>query len=365
MSALAKLSRLRSATLALSYFAVSCSSAPKTLPPEEGPAADPVSFDAAPIGWAAVADLGLEGTTGGEAGELVEVTTLEDFRREAGLVEPRIILIKGVIGDGGRVEIASHKTVYGDVGAEYHGSLRVDNGFNVIVRNLKVIGNNCSDSPDDCSGGSDAFGITSSSHHVWVDHCEVLDGSDGNLDVNDGSDYVTISWTKFSYTGGRPNGHQFSNLVGSGDNVPSDAGRLRVTYHHDWWADNVQERMPRVRYGQVHLFNNLYTPTGNNYCIGLGFYANVLTENNMFVDVKDPIQASKYSNAESVLVSRGDLFLGTSGVTTGKEGAVFEPPYEYTLDGAESIDRLVRAGAGVCQAPNVFSALPVPTCTAP
>jgi pectate lyase len=343
----------------------SCSSAPTSLPPEEGPAADPVSFDASPIGWASVAGLGLEGTTGGEGGELVEVSTLEDFRREAGLVEPRIIVITGVIGDGSRVEIASHKTVYGSVGAEYHGSLRVDNGFNVIVRNLKVIGNNCSDSPDDCSGGSDAFGITSSSHHVWVDHCEVLNGSDGNLDVNDGSDYVTISWTKFSYTGGRTNGHQFSNLVGSGDDVPTDAGRLRVTYHHDWWADNVQERMPRVRYGQVHLFNNLYTPSGNNYCIGLGFYANVLTENNLFVDVQDPIQASKYSNAESVLVSRGDLFLGTSGVTAGKAGTVFDPPYEYTLDNAETLDGLVREGAGTCRAPNLFSALPVPTCTAP
>jgi hypothetical protein len=38
----------------------------------------------------------------------------------------------------------------------------------------------------------------------------------------------------------------------------ADEGRLRVTYHHNHW-DGVKERAPRVRYGRVHLYNNLYT----------------------------------------------------------------------------------------------------------
>lgn len=362
----AKVARTSGGTVALLALALGgCSSMPRTVP-EAGPEVrEPVSFDEHVIGWASVPDLGLEGTTGGLGGELVEVSTLADLVREVEADGPRIVVINGVIGDGTRVSIASNKTVLGAVGAEFHGGLRVDGAANVIVRNLRIVGNNCSDSPDNCSGGSDAFSIGDSAHHVWVDHCDISDGSDGNLDVNDGADYVTISHTKFSYSSRRPGSHQFSNLVGSGDDVPTDAGHLRVTYHHNWWADNVQERMPRVRYGAVHVFNNLYTATGNNYCIGLGYYANILSENNTFVGVTDPIQSIKYSNAESVLVSRGDLFLGTNGAREGKAGAGFEPPYAYTLDSAEHIDQSVRKNAGPCVAPNVFTPLATPTCTAP
>lgn len=342
-----------------------CSSMPRTLPEGEAETKAPVTFDDSVVGWASVADLGLEGTTGGDGGELVEVTTLADFAREAGVEGARVIVVNGVIGDGTRVTIASNKTVLGAVGAEVHGGLRVDGGSNVIVRNLKIVGNNCSDSPGDCSGGADAFSIGDGAHHVWVDHCDVSDGSDGNLDVNDGADYVTISHTRFSYSGQRPGSHQFSNLVGSGDDVPTDAGHLRVTYHHNWWADNVHERMPRVRYGAVHVFNNLYTAAGNNYCIGLGYYANVLSEHNAFVGVHDPIQSLKYSNEQSVLVSRGDLFFGTNGARDGKDGAGFEPPYAYELEDATSIDQSVRTNAGPCAAPNVLTVSPALSCTIP
>ena len=342
-----------------------CSSMPRSVPETEPGAKAPVSFDQAVIGWASVPDLGLEGTTGGDGATLVEVATLGDLVREAGSDEPRVIVVNGVLGDGSRVTISSNKTVLGAISAEIRGGLRVDGASNVIVRNLKVVGNNCSESPDDCSGGADAFGIGDGAHHVWVDHCDISDGSDGNLDVNDGADYVTISYTKFSYSGQRPGAHQFSNLVGSGDDVPTDAGRLRVTYHHNWWADNVHERMPRVRYGAVHVFNNLYTAVGNNYCIGLGYYANVLSEHNAFVGVQDPIQALKYSNEESVLVSHGDLFFDTSGAHEGKPGTSFEPPYSYELDEAASVDPSVRNNAGPCTAPNVFTALPTPQCSAP
>jgi len=48
-----------------------------------------------------------------------------------------------------------------------------------------------------------------------------------------------------------PSGHRFSNLIGSGDNVLTDVGHLNVTWHHDWWAENVNQRMPRTRFGQI------------------------------------------------------------------------------------------------------------------
>jgi pectate lyase len=34
----------------------------------------------------------------------------------------------------------------------------------------------------------------------WFDHCDISDGSDGNLDITNGSDLVTVSWTQFHYS---------------------------------------------------------------------------------------------------------------------------------------------------------------------
>jgi len=250
-----------------------CSSAPDTFPAPSGMAGTssepppPPPLDTSPIGWASVEDLGLNGTTGGEGGEEVEVSTTAEFLTAIVGSDPRIIRVSGVIGGlNQRFEIGSNKTVEGLTGAELHGAVRIDEVSNVIVRNLKIIGNDCADAEGmeggepDCSSGADAFTIRGGAHHVWVDHCDVSDGSDGNLDVTDQADYVTISWTKFSYSRDRAGGHHFSNLIGGSDGAAGDAGHLRVTFHHVWWADRARERMPRVRYGQVHIFNSLQRP---------------------------------------------------------------------------------------------------------
>ena len=120
--------------------------------------------------------------------------------------------------------------------------------------------------------------VDKSSKNIWFDHDAISDGSDGNLDITHASDFITISYTKFFYSTKRtdPNdtgavGHRVCNLIGHSDsNSSEDTGHLNVTFHHNWWADNVMERMPRVRFGKVHVFNNLYTAAGNNYAVGLG-----------------------------------------------------------------------------------------------
>jgi pectate lyase len=345
-----------------------CSSAPKSVPTGEEPGSElrggPPPFDAAPIGWASVSDLDTNGTTGGAAGPTVTVSTTADFALQAKEPGPLVILVEGVVGEGTRVSIGSNKTIIGLPGAEVHGGLKISGASNVIVRNLTIVGNNCSDSPEDCSGGADAVSISDSAHHIWFDHCDISDGSDGNLDVNDGADYVTVSWTKFSYSGLRPGGHQFSNLVGSSDNEPGDAGHLRVSYHHVWWAERINERMPRVRYGQVHIFNSLYTAVGNSYCVGVGAFANILTESNAFFGVTDPIESISYANEESVVVSRDNLYVEASGHQEDRGKDVFAPPYAYTLDDVSDVKSLVQNGAGVCPSSYVFDAASV-SCGAP
>ncbi|HWZ88019.1 MAG TPA: hypothetical protein VNW92_04195 [Polyangiaceae bacterium] len=215
---------------------------------------------------------------------------------------------------------------------------------------------NCALDPDftavvGCSSGNDAVTINNGAHHIWVDHCDISDGTDGNLDTTQGADFVTVSWTKFHYTPRSDNtgndstgaeGHRFSNLIGAADNVAADVGHLNVTFHHDWWADNVNQRMPRSRAGKIHLYNDLFTAKGDSYCSNAGQGAALLVENTIYNGVKAPFQIDSNSVG---LVSKGNTFPGSSGTTTGS-GNAFTPPYAYTLDSTSNLEALIQANAG-------------------
>ena len=217
---------------------------------------------------------------------------------------------------------------------------------NVIVRNLTVVGFNCTDSPSDCSAGADAVHVEGSAEHLWFDHLDISDGSDGNLDITNGADFITISWTKFHYSGRRTdpvagsNGHRFSNLIGAADTVTSDAGHLNVTFHHDWWADNVNQRMPRVRFGKVQVFNSLYTAVGDSACIEVGVSCNIRSESNVFQGVSNTVDSS-HANGASIIQSIGNL-----GSSTNIGGPAFTPSYAYSLDAVSSVAASVMGGAG-------------------
>jgi pectate lyase len=236
-------------------------------------------------------------------------------------------------------------------GVVLRGHLELNGSANVIIRNLKIVGYNCADA-NQCKLGKDAITIEGGSHHIWLDHCDISDGSDGNMDIGDGADLVTVSWTKFWYSARRPGDHQFSNLLGSSDNAAdTDRGHIRVTFDHDWWADNVSERMPRVRFGQVHVFNSLYTSVGNRYCIGLGVGASILAENNAFIGVRNPINAGRFADETSVIVGRGNLFERTDGTNAARDTGGFTPPYQYTLEPAAAVHVSVTRGAGIPRPP--------------
>ena len=116
--------------------------------------------------------------------------------------------------------------------------------------------------------------------NVWIDHNEfrdrtTLDASlptyfgakyqvhDGLVDITNASDLVTVSWNRFL-------DHDKTMLIGSSDSAPLDAGKLRVTLHHNHF-ENLGQRVPRVRYGQVHVYNNYYVvPDGGSYSYSWG-----------------------------------------------------------------------------------------------
>lgn len=320
------------------------------------------------VGWAAVAGRGVTTTTGGGDAEPVIVTTLEELQAQVGGDEPRVIHVNGVL-EPGDVEIGSNKTLIGVCAAEVHGHLELRGSVNVIVRNLTIVGygeGDCALDPDfdpeeGCSSGADAVSIQNDAHHIWFDHCAVRDGTDGNLDVTNGADFVTVSWTKFSYTPRTDDigddstgaaGHRYSNLVGGTDDPDDfdDRNSLNVTWHHNWWADNVVERQPRVRFGQNHLFNNYYNSLTTNYCVRAGIGARILLEGNVFEGVDDPHEFNNADDQETANITAGptNLYIDTtSDQATGGGGTPFtDPPYEYTLDDAALVVELVTSSAG-------------------
>jgi pectate lyase len=300
----------------------------------------PQTWDTAPIGWATQSG----GTTGGGTGTPMMVTSLSALNTAAGGTTARVIQFTGKLS--GTVTVGSNKTILGGCGAEIDGHIQMSGSSNVIMRNVKVVGLNCTDNSD-CQSGLDGITVDSKSSHLWFDHLDVSNGSDGNLDITQQSDFVTVSWTKFSYSGQRAGGHQFSNLIGASDTDTSDTGHLRVTWHHDWWGANVGERMPRARFGQVHVFDSLYTATGDNACIEVGVSANMLIENNVFMNVSDPIDTLDYSDGNSVAVTRNNIFTAISGMFVGRGTGGFTPPYTYNLDGGDVVAAEVMSGSGV------------------
>ena len=313
------------------------------------------------IGWASQSG----STTGGGSATPTTVTTLSALQAAASGSTAEVIYVKGVLGTG-TLTVGSNKTIAGVCGAEIHGHVEMSGSVNVILRNIKIVGygvGDCSldpkyDSTVGCSAGQDAISLQKNAHNVWFDHCDISDGTDGNLDITNAADFVTVSWTKFHYTPRTDNsgsdstgasGHRYSNLVGGSDSSTGDAGKLSITWHHNWWADNVVERQPRVRFGKNHIFNNLYTSTASNYCVRAGIQAQILVENNAFVGVKNPQQFNSTSDqGTAYITAQGNLYSGTSGTqSTGGGGTPFtSPPYAYTPDATAGLQAAIQSGAG-------------------
>lgn len=290
------------------------------------------------IGWSTQGG----GTTGGGDAAPMVVTSANELTQALMGNGAAVIHVSGNLS--GSFSFGSNKTVIGVCGAEIHGHLHISGQSNVIVRNLKMVGYNCSDSPNNCSAGDDGITVRSS-NHIWFDHMDISDGSDGNLDMTNNSDYITISFTKFYYSTMRTDpeqgesGHRFSNLIGASD---SDSGGYRISFHHDWWAQNVDQRMPRTRFGDIHVFNNLYTSSGNLYCTNAGIQTHVLVQNNVYRNVNNPL--SPDGNGD--MRAEGNVFEGTTGNQSDNNGTGFTPPYPFDLDPTDGLADALMAEVG-------------------
>ncbi|MFM9694423.1 pectate lyase family protein [Streptomyces europaeiscabiei] len=288
--------------------------------------------ETSPTGFAAVDALGQNGTTGGAGGATVTATTTEQFLEYIDTVGPLVIRVQGTVDITSKQGVRPHKTIVG-VGSSAvvnGGGLDFYRSYNVIVRNLRFTG-----------AEDDAVNVGQGSHHIWIDHNEFVAPLDGAVDVVRGAEYVTVSWNWFNKT-------DKSMLLGHSDgNGSQDAGKLKVSIHHNFF-DGSRQRHPRVRFGEpVHVYNNYYK--GNAvYGVASTMNAGVVVEGNHFEGVPNPCySASGYdASGPGRLVQRNNLFAGSG--TCETNGTVTEPRtyYPYTLDPAANVPALVRAGAG-------------------
>jgi pectate lyase len=138
---------------------------------------------------------------------------------------------------------------------------------------------------------------------------------------------------------------------GASTHGDTDTGKNNVTFHHNWFAELVDQTMPRILFGKGHVFNSYYDSPGNGYCIGSGSNASVLVENNYFKDVKDP---HRFQDANpSDITARGNVYDNTTGrMDTGHGGAAgdvtpfSDPPYPFTLDQGADVPGIVTRCAG-------------------
>ncbi len=243
-----------------------------------------------------------EGITGGEGGEVVIVTTNSEFRSHMGISNSQNKTVKKIIYISGTIGLSNvggsgirNKTIIGLPGSALvntqnpketgsSGILTLSNCSNIIIRNITFKGGGAYD-----MDGNDNLYLNGSSN-IWLDHCEFQDGVDGNLDCSNGSDNICVTWCRFRYLidpwpdgPGGADDHRFSNLWGGSDkSADTDMGKLNTTFANCWWDEGCKERMPRIRFGKVHLLNCLYSSSVTNYCVGAGYRCNAYIENCAF-----------------------------------------------------------------------------------
>ena len=208
---------------------------------------------------------------------------------------------------------------------------------NIIFRNLILVGPGSID-----VGGSDLLSFAGGTRNCWVDHCEFIDGMDGNFDIGQKSDFNTVSWCTFSYTD-RSYMHQNTNLIGNSDREATSY--LNTTFAFCWWGAGCRQRMPMARVGKIHMLNNYFSSTTANNCINPRKNSEVLIEGNYF----EKGVKRYYSQKDAISVTWADSNFAEEKNKMGEPASMGEAvtvPYEYTVAPSRDVPPVVRQQAG-------------------
>ena len=198
------------------------------------------------------------------------------------------------------VHVPANTSILGIENAKLKGVDFVLDADNIIIRNIMFetpYDYFPSWDPNDGQEGNwnsqyDSITINGGTH-IWIDHCHFEDGQqptetyfhreyehrDGLVDIVNQADYITISYNVFER-------HNKAIMIGNSDAKTADEGKLNVTLHHNYFHNLVQ-RVPRVRFGKVQVYNNYYQTDDENgayryaYSLGVGKNSKIYAENNV------------------------------------------------------------------------------------
>lgn len=226
------------------------------------------------VGYATVQDD--KGTpyllTGGSLGDTVAATTIEELIEYLSGDIPRVVTLDRPLSGTNStfIKIGSNKTLLGITDSAHIEGMRtqIQESKNVIIKKIKF----------SKTITYDALQINSGSEQIWIDSCEFFsdrdhhkDYYDGLLDIKNSSSFITVSRSKF-------HDHAKSILISSGDQEVQDSV-LRITFHHNFFYNN-GSRLPSLRFGKAHIFNNYYL--NNDGGINTRVGACIRVEKNLF-----------------------------------------------------------------------------------
>jgi pectate lyase/pectin methylesterase-like acyl-CoA thioesterase len=354
---------------------------------------DPAREVAPPDGFAALGG----GTSGGSAAGAGQIYTATNRQQLLAALAnggslPKIVKVVGSIdmSEGqafashadqdqrAMVRLPSNTTLIGagPVAGLVNGRIEIIGVANVIVRNLAIMAP-CDVAPvwDPSDGASGAWNsaydaITiQGAERIWIDHNTITDAPltddqlpvengklrqchDGAIDLTRGANFVTISYNVIDK-------HDKTMLIGHSDSYTADIGRLKITIANNVFS-NVTQRVPRVRFGQVHLFNNYHVgsktaaPYAHSYGVGVGIGAQVISHANVHaITGAAPgcasILQTLNADASSAFADSGSTLNGAAlGACPVSSAVGWSPPYAFTPRPAALVkaNNLARAGAG-------------------
>jgi pectate lyase len=287
------------------------------------------------IGYGSVQDD--SGTTymtfGGALGDTVEASTVAGLQSFLGDTLPHVVKFSGFLTGTEQISIKSDKTFLG-VGDTAHLEgigISINQARNVIIRNISIA-NVCTTG----TASGDAIEINGGSKNILIDHCELYsdrdngkDYYDGLLDIKNGSTFITIAQNRF-------HDHYKVCLISSGPEQYIDTV-ARLTFHHNYFY-NCTSRLPSLRFGKAHIFNNYFKDSDEAIHSRIGAWVRV--ERNYFDNVAHAVANDDVDGVGYVQILENHF--GSSTYVTSPI-CDLQVPYSYLayLDPTDSVPGIV------------------------
>jgi pectate lyase len=247
------------------------------------------------------------------------------------------------------LDVPSHTTIDGR-GHSIHllwRGLRLQHVENVIIESLTIARGR--------RGAEDAIEIRAGSRKIWIDHNRFERFPDELIGITRGATDVTVSWSEFT-------NNRKVLLCGCSPDVcvGVDDREVRLTLHHNFFH-SVDYRLPWVKMGKAHLYNNLFRSwsSPDNDAVRVSWDGQAVIERNIFLGNNDSLAVLCSFNADKRRSKR--VPLGRARLSENRfsgpvsqdprclaEG-VFEPASFYAYNAAPADDALeqqIKLGVG-------------------